>query len=81
MSDKVITMVDKTQEFNQQAWVNSAKEFAQEIEAGEVTHAIIAYRSKDGAVNYRTFNADHITYLLGIMERTKYCIQRELEDE
>lgn len=58
---------------------NAAREFADQIDAGEVTHAVIAYRKANGDTCYRLIGEDDLTYLIGMLERTILCMH--LNDE
>ncbi len=51
--------------------IENAQGFADQVANGEVTHGIICYRTVDGNINYRLFNPEHMTYIIGLMERTK----------
>ena len=53
---------------------NIAREIADEIDAGEITHAAFIYRTTDGAVCYRVLGEDEMTYLVGMIERAKLHI-------
>ena len=58
-------------------YIESAKEFLSETEAGGVSHAIICYRTTNGDLNWRIFNFPHLTYILGMMERVKFDLQKD----
>ena len=62
-----------------EAYVNSAKEFLELIENGEISHAVICYRKADGDLNYRLFNEEHLTYLIGMMARVSFNLQAEIK--
>lgn len=50
---------------------DAAKEFADRVAMGEITHGVACYRTHDGYLRYIIINPDHLTYILGLMERTK----------
>lgn len=51
--------------------IEMARDFYEKVKSGEVTHGVILYRDKDGTINYQTYNPDHFTYILGLIERSK----------
>lgn len=57
-----------------------AKEFLSEVELGRVTHGILCYRKSNGDLNWKIFNTDHLTYIIGMMERVKFDLQRDLAE-
>jgi hypothetical protein len=63
--------------FINQEEIKSAKQFADEVLLGQVTHGVICYRKNNGDVCYRLFNPEHITYISGLMELTKLHILTE----
>jgi len=50
---------------------NTMRELAQELDAGNVTHAVAVYRCADGDVHYRTIGDRDLTYLIGMLERAQ----------
>ena len=55
---------------------DAAKEFADMVASGEITHGVACYRTQEGDLRYIIINPDHLTYIIGLMERTKtYLIQ------
>lgn len=50
---------------------NGLRELADQVDAGEVSHCVIAYRHVSGDTRYRLIGADDLTYLVGLLERTK----------
>lgn len=50
---------------------NTARVLADEIDDGEVTHAVLAYRRQNGDTCYRLIGRDDWTYLIGMIERVK----------
>ena len=61
--------------------IDSAQEFSELVEKGEVTHGIICYRKKDGTICYRLFNQEHLTYIMGLMSRTIVALHNASEKE
>lgn len=55
-------------------WHTNAQEFADQVKAGEVTHGVMIYRDKHGAVHWRIFNEESGTYILGLLARLTYLI-------
>jgi trehalose utilization protein len=60
-----------------QTEINSAKEFADLVDKGEISHGIICYRKTNGDICYRVFNPEHKTYLIGLMTRTILTLHGE----
>jgi len=58
-------------------YIKGAKEFLAETEAGDISHAIICYRTTNGDLNWRLFNSTHLTYILGMIERAKFAMQKD----
>ncbi len=60
-----------------QAEVNMADKFAGLVRDGKVTQGIVCYRLDDGDINYMLFSPEHLTYILGMMERikTNMCLE------
>lgn len=50
---------------------NTARNLGDEFDAGRVTHAVVAFRSEDGALHYHLVGQDDMTYLVGMLERVK----------
>ena len=60
----------------QQAMVDSAKEFLEEVEAGRLHCGVMIYRTNDGTIARRVLNPDgHDTYLIGLVEEMKFNMQ------
>jgi len=87
MSDKVIDfpsdVIAEHKELTRPnpQYIESTKEFLSEIKAGQVSHAIICYRTTGGDLNWRQFNSSHLTYILGMMERVKFELQKEVGED
>ena len=60
--------------------IGMAKDFLSEVESGQVTHGILCYRKSNGDLNWKIFNPDHLTYIIGMMERVKFDLQRDLAE-
>ena len=50
---------------------NDARALAADMDSGNVTHAAMIYRRKDGDVCYHLLGADDMTYLIGMVERAQ----------
>lgn len=48
-------------------WIKSLEE----LKKRKVTHAVIIYRGKEGDVEYCSHGYEDLTYLIGMIERTK----------
>lgn len=56
---------------------NHARELGEDLDAGNATHAVMIYRTKDGDLRYRLVGADDLTYLVGMLGRVAthmHCI-------
>lgn len=63
---------------------DAAQEFADLVSAGKITQGVACYRTQDGDIQFCIINPDHLSYIIGLMERTKmYLIDlaTEYEDE
>jgi hypothetical protein len=61
-----------------------ARALADEMDAGNITHAAMIYRKEDGDVCYHLLGADDLTYLIGMVERAKihmHCTDRYVMPE
>lgn len=61
--------------------VEMAEEFFEKVKSGEVSHGIICYREKNGTLNYQLYAKEHITYILGMIERCKMSILLDLMED
>jgi hypothetical protein len=50
-------------------WGRDTERLIEDAARGEITHAVMCYRTKDGDLKYRVFNEEHGTYLIGLMAR------------
>lgn len=50
---------------------NTARRLGEELDAGRVTHAVVAFRSEDGGLHYHLVGQKDMTYLVGMLERVK----------
>lgn len=48
---------------------NTLRELADQVDAGDVTHAAVTYRTADGDLRYRLIGADDLTYMVGMLGR------------
>ncbi len=48
---------------------NTLRDLADQVDAGEVTHAAVTYRTSDGDLRYRLIGVDDLTYLVGMLGR------------
>ena len=56
---------------------DTARELADKIDTDEITHMVMAYRTKDGDFHYRLVGEKDLTYLIGMMARVQthmHCI-------
>lgn len=53
------------------SFIEIAEAFLEDIKNDRITHGVIAYRTKDDDVHYRLLNCEHVTYLMGMLERVK----------
>lgn len=65
---------------------DAAQEFADLVEGGKITHGMACYRTQEGEIHYLLINSEHLTYIIGLMERSKMyiidmCTQDVEEDE
>ena len=51
-------------------WGADLQDLVDQASRGEITHAVICYRTKDGDIKYRAFGEEHGTYLIGLLART-----------
>lgn len=58
----------------QQDWEVNAQEFLDDIRAGRVTHGVMIYRTKEGEINYRVFDGESGTYVLGLLSRLQFIL-------
>lgn len=50
---------------------DAAQHFADLVAGGKITHAVATYRTADGDLGYCLVSPEHVTYIVGLMERTK----------
>ena len=65
---------------------DAAQEFADLVTGGKITHGMACYRTHEGEIHYLLINPDHLTYIIGLMERSKMyiidmCTQDAEEEE
>lgn len=48
---------------------NAARELGDQIDRGEITHAVMLFQNKAGRLKYRLIGRDDMTYLIGMMVR------------
>ncbi len=60
-----------------QTEVKMAETFLEKVKTGEVTHGVVCYRDKKGTVSYQLFSPEHVTYIIGMMERCKHKIMND----
>lgn len=53
---------------------NIIREVADDVDAGEITHAVLVYRTAEGDLKYRCIGADEQTYLIGMLARVQSSI-------
>ncbi len=58
---------------------DAAQDFADMVVSGEITHGVACYRTKDGDIRYIIINQDHLTYIIGLMERTKAYLMQDVK--
>ena len=51
--------------------VDAAQEFADLVAGGKVTHGMACFRTADGDIQFCIINPEHLSYIIGLMERTK----------
>jgi hypothetical protein len=54
--------------------IKMAEDFLEKVKSGEVTHGFLCYRNLNGEVNYQLYAPEHLTYIIGMMERCKIDI-------
>ena len=54
-----------------QSEADAAQEFADLVAGGKVTQGMACYRKEDGSVHFCIINPAHLSYIIGLMERTK----------
>jgi hypothetical protein len=54
-----------------QGEVDAVREFADMMTDGKVTHGMACFRTVDGDVQFCIINPNHLSYIIGLMERTK----------
>ena len=54
--------------------VDAAQEFADLVAGGKITHGMACYRTQEGEIHYLLINPKHLTYIIGLMERSKMYI-------
>ncbi len=54
--------------------VEMAEDFLQQVKSCNVTHGVICYRNKNGDINYQLYSPEHLTYLIGLLERCKQAM-------
>lgn len=47
------------------------KDALEELKAEKITHAVIAYRKDNGDLCYRLYGSEHVTFLIGMLDRIK----------
>jgi len=61
---------------------DAAQEFADLVAGGKVTQGVACYRTQEGDICYLIINPGHLSYIIGLMERTKmYLIDALTEYE
>ena len=62
--------------------VKAAQEFADLVAGGKITQGMACYRTQEGEICYLIINPDHLSYIIGLMERAKmYLIDAATEYE
>lgn len=69
-----------------QSEADAAQEFADLVASGKITHGMACYRTQEGGIHYLLINQSHLTYIIGLMERSKMyiidmCTEEVGEDE
>ena len=69
-----------------QGEADAAQEFADLVAGGKITQGMACYRTHEGEIHYLLINPDHLTYIIGLMERSKMyiidmCTQDAEEEE
>jgi len=54
-----------------QSEVDAAQEFADLVAGGKITQGVACYRKEDGDIQFCIINPEHLSYIIGLMERTK----------
>lgn len=57
-------------EVKKQAWEDSVEE----LKSINITHAVICYRTDSGDLCYRVYGEEHVTFLIGMLDRIKHQI-------
>jgi hypothetical protein len=65
---------------------DAAQEFADLVAGGKITQGMACYRTHEGEIHYLLINPAHLSYIIGLMERTKMyiidmCTEEVEEDE
>ena len=53
---------------------DAVQEFADLVAGGKITHGMACYRTHKGEIHYLLINPDHLTYIIGLIERSKMYI-------
>jgi hypothetical protein len=53
---------------------DAAQEFSDLVANGKITHGMACYRTQGGEIHYLLINSAHLTYIIGLMERSKMYI-------
>jgi hypothetical protein len=54
-----------------QSEVDAVQQFADLVAGGKVTHGMACFRTSDGDIQFCIINPEHLSYIIGLMERTK----------
>lgn len=46
--------------------------FVNLVRDNKITHSVMLYRMEDGNIGYTYLGGDHMTYLIGLMDRIKH---------
>ena len=65
---------------------DAAQEFADLVAGGKIAQGMACYRTHEGEIHYLLINPAHLTYIIGLMERSKMyiidmCTQDAEEEE
>ena len=54
--------------------VDATQKFADLVAGGKITQGMACYRTQEGEIHYLLINPKHLTYIIGLMERSKMYI-------
>ncbi len=61
---------------------NTTRDLAKMIDDGEITHAVVTYRTEGGSLSYYLTGSDDLTYLIGMVTRIQthmHCVDSFFE--